>query len=211
MDSFTVSYGDPQTVAVWAKRALKAKTDVLLDQRRKGREDDRLASGQAASDTASRTSTTTPSPGRGDRASPGDSVEVWFTGTRPARTCRRARSRDRSRASTSPTPLAQDTGSSVLIVANEDYTGVNPTLRRRMPARSTSTSTSPPWRPTASPRMSGMSMRRACRTTWASSATTTPSLWYLGDNRLTQDPEDEFIHSSALSTPISRSPNASST
>ncbi|MNL80168.1 hypothetical protein D3C87_2069470 [compost metagenome] len=25
VDSFTVSYGDPQTVAVWAKKALKAK------------------------------------------------------------------------------------------------------------------------------------------------------------------------------------------
>jgi hypothetical protein len=56
---------------------------------------------------------------RGTR--PGDSVEVWFTGNRPGtgpRTSERFTYR-----------LQQDADADVLVVANEDYEGVNPDQR----------------------------------------------------------------------------------
>ena len=86
--------------------------------------------------------------------------------------------------------VAQDTGNSVLIIANEDYTGVNPEETPSTRVRSTSTRTSRRSRRTARPRMSGMSTHRAFRTTSACSSHYDAVLWYLGDNRLTQDPED---------------------
>ena len=60
VDSFSVSYGDPQTVAVWAKRALKAKTMYYSINGGKATKAD-SRSGPAVNATASRTSTTTPS------------------------------------------------------------------------------------------------------------------------------------------------------
>ena len=61
VDSFDVSYGDPQTVAVTAKR--DARRDLLMNYRINGgrTRDRRPASGTAVSGTGSRTSTTTPS------------------------------------------------------------------------------------------------------------------------------------------------------
>ena len=60
IDSFSVSYGDPQTVAVWAKRAL---TDVTLHYRVDGGADTTapVQEWAAASATAPRSTTTTPS------------------------------------------------------------------------------------------------------------------------------------------------------
>ena len=60
VDSFDVSYGDPQTVAVMAKRALRpSRCSYRINGGRT-----RIAtapSGRAASATATRTTTTTPS------------------------------------------------------------------------------------------------------------------------------------------------------
>ena len=97
-------------------------------------------------------------------------VEVWFTGGDPER---RGRRRTASRASTSPTPSPR-TRATVLVIADEDYNGVNPDDAARRPRRSTSTSTSTRSPPTASRPTSGTSTPRACPTTSACSATTTP-------------------------------------
>ena len=61
VDTFDVSYGDPQTVAVTAKRALQRLQRELPDQRRPGEVAPPRRSGRAASATATRVTTTTPS------------------------------------------------------------------------------------------------------------------------------------------------------
>ena len=95
VDTFTVSYGDPQPVAVSPARSLPTDTP-LPDQRRPdahravhGVERRRALRGR-------RTTSTSPSTAaRCEGAKPGDKVEVWFTGAQAAR--------GTSRASTSPT------------------------------------------------------------------------------------------------------------
>ena len=81
----------------------------------------------------------------------------------------------------------------MLVIANEDYEGVNPTYP--------STVTKPKYARTyvkrsSAPRASalryGTSRSRACRIPSVSSSHFDAVVWYLGDNRLTQDPSDEF-------------------
>ncbi len=59
-------------------------------------------------------------------ASPGDSVEVWFTGTATGKDLPKGQKPGPVESEHFTYEVAQDTGNSVLIVANEDYTGVNP-------------------------------------------------------------------------------------
>ena len=61
VDTFDVSYGDPQTVAVVAKRALRRPAHALPHQRRPDAHRAASPSGTAVSATATRTTTTTPS------------------------------------------------------------------------------------------------------------------------------------------------------
>ena len=184
-DTFDVSYGDPQTVAVVAKRAIK---NLRVSYRING--------GSAKTATASEW-------GGGERygdenddyyaefrgqvsgAKAGDKVEVQFTGTK------------QGKKSVSSKPftytVASDTGDDVLVLADEDYTGVNPDYPGGVKA----------------PKYAAAyekAINDAGYTTdvWDIDKRGVPHdlgvlghydavVWYLGDNRLTQDPEDETI------------------
>ncbi|WP_208542952.1 M14 family metallopeptidase [Nocardioides euryhalodurans] len=196
VDSFDVSYGDPQTVAVWAKRALRnlrmhyrvdgGRTVVTNAPEWAGGErygdenDDYYAEFR----------------GRVRGADEGDEVEVWFRGVKPG---------------TGPVTsesftytVEADTDDDVLVIANEDYTGVNPTY----PAG------------TDAPKYAGAhvaAIESAGYSTdvWDVDAQGVPHdlgvldhydavLWYLGDNRITMDPEDLLT-----STPFGQLPDIS--
>jgi hypothetical protein len=117
---------------------------------------------------------------RGTRA--GDRVKVWFTGNRPGGPRRTSASFTYS--------VAEDTGNRVLVVANEDYEGVNPTFPP---------GTSAPEH--AQAYVDALAAEGIRASVWDVSKQGVPHhlgvldhfdgvAWYLGDNRLTQDPED---------------------
>jgi hypothetical protein len=184
VDSFATSYGDPQPVAVTARRDLgNLRMHYSINGRRAyqvpvtewrggeryGRDgDDYYAEFRGVV--------------RG--ADPGDEVRVWFTGNRPGkgqRTSERFTYR-----------LAEDTRHSVLVVANEDYEGANPTYPASV--------TSPKY---ADGYVKALRAQGYRASVWDVSKQGVPHhlgvlghfdavVWYLGDNRLTQDPEDEL-------------------
>jgi hypothetical protein len=111
----------------------------------------------------------------------------WRCGSAPRRV-----SKGRSTASTSRTRWRPTAGAQALIIANEDYTGVNPTY----PAGTTAPKYTDEYE--AALDASGVS-----HATWDVDAQGVPHhlgvlshfdavVWELGDNRLTQDPEDEI-------------------
>ena len=193
VDSFDVSYGDQQTVAVVAKRAVKnlrlnyriddgrTRTSSVSEWRggeRYGDEnDDYYAEFR----------------GRVRGTDPGDEVEVWFTGVKP----RAGRiSSDRFTYA-----VARDTGGDVLVIANEDYTGVNPTYPAGV--------TAPKY---VASHVAAIEEAGYSADVWDVDAQGVPHdlgvlghydavVWYLGDNRLTQDPEDEEIDTPLGSLP----------
>ncbi|MGH2970268.1 MAG: M14 family zinc carboxypeptidase [Solirubrobacteraceae bacterium] len=194
VDSFDVSYGDPQTVAVIAKRAignvrLKYRIDggrtrtVRVSEwgggERYGDEND---------DYYAELRGTVRGAGRGD------DVQAWFTGHKPGKgsvSSRRFTYR-----------VARDSGADVLVLANEDYTGVNPTYPAGTDA--------PKY---ARAHVAAIEAAGYDADVWDVDAQGVPHdlgvlahydavVWYLGDNRLTQDPEDEFI-----STPFGQLPD----
>jgi hypothetical protein len=183
VDSFGVSYGDPQPVSVTARRDLRnLRMHYSIEGRRpvkvKARE---WRGGERYGDELNRYYAEFRGVVRGAR--PGDRVRVWFTGKRPGQ--------PRSTSESFTYRLAQDRRSDVLVVANEDYEGVNPTY----PASVTSPKYARDY--VRAVRDSG---RRA--SVWDVSRQGVPDhlgvlghfdsvVWYLGDNRLTQDPEDE--------------------
>lgn len=192
VDSFDVSYGDPQPVAVVAKRSLLAKfmsyringgsTRISLVKEWQGGErygdenDDYYAEYR----------------GMVRGAEPGDTVEVWFTAFPSPRDLQRGEKLQRIESEHFSYRLAQDTGNSLLVIANEDYTGVNPTY----PAG------------TAAPKyldehVAALEANGVTPDVWDVDQQGVPhdlgvlahydaALWYLGENRLTQDPEDEL-------------------
>jgi murein tripeptide amidase MpaA len=201
VDSFAVSYGDPQPVAVVAKRSLKAKTlhysinggavtDVEIAEwaggERYGFENDDYYAEYR---------------GLVQGASPGDSVEVWFTGQTTPADLDPGEMPGKVESEHFTYELAQDTGNSVLVIANEDYTGVNPTY--------------PPG--TTAPKyvdehVAALEANGVTPDVWDVDAQGIPhhlgvlahfdsALWYLGDNRLTQDPED-FLTDTFLFGPL---------
>ena len=118
VDSFDVSYGDPQTVAVTARRdqhtqrleyrvnggrTQRARVGEWKGGERYGDERDRYYAELRGKVTGTR---------------PGDSVEVWFTARRDGRPVE---------SEHFTYTVASDTGADALILASEDYTGVNPT------------------------------------------------------------------------------------
>ena len=193
-DSFDVSYGDPQEVAVIAKRAVRGvrmqyringgRTRTAPAKEWRGGErygdenDDYFAELRAEV--------------RGTR--PGDRVEVWFAGAKP-----------RKGIVTSERftyTVKSDTRADVLVLANEDYTGVNPTY----PAGTTA----PKY---AAAHVAALRAAGYKADVWDVDAQGVPHhlgvlghykavVWYLGDNRITQDPEDELI-----STPFGELPD----
>ncbi len=193
LDPFTVSHGDPQTVAVVAKRELRrlrlnfringgparsAPTDEWQGGERYGDENEVYYAEYRGVVTG---------------AAPGDQVEVWFTAERP--NGRNARS-----ASFTYT-VAADTTARVLVVANEDYEGVNPTYDPPI--------TAPKY---AALHEAAVEASGYSADVWDVSAQGVPHdlgvlshydaiVWYLGDNRFTQDPEDELVETFAGDLP----------
>lgn len=184
LDTFDVSYGDPQTVGVVAKRALRGlEMSYRIDggrvrtvgaaeweggERYGGENDDYYAEYR----------------GRVRFADPGDRVQVWFSGRLPGRgfvSSKRFTYR-----------VAADTGGDVLVIANEDYTGVNPTYPEGTDG--------PKY---ADAHVAAIEAAGYSADVWDVDAQGVPHdlgvlshydavLWYLGDNRITQDPEDEL-------------------
>ncbi len=193
-DTFDVSYGDPQTVATVAKRALRdkrmtyringgsAKTTSVREwgggERYGDENDDYYAEYR----------------GQVKGAKAGDKVEVQFTGVKPGRGPVKSKPFTYS--------VASDTGSDVLVLADEDYTGVNPDYPASVDA--------PKY---ASDYEQAINDAGYSTDVWDIDKRGVPHdlgvldhydavVWYLGDNRLTQDPEDETI-----STPFGQLPD----
>ncbi len=150
--------------------------------------------------SASRTTTTTPSTAaRCVATEPGDEVEVWFTAVSKDRddatgdTDASTEVTARSRANTSRTRSRPTPGSSVLILANEDYTGVNPAFPDPLGG-------GPKY---VDEHVAAFEANGITPDVWDVDAQGVPHdlgvlshyttvLWYLGDNRLTQDIDDFF-------------------
>ncbi|MBN2624991.1 MAG: immune inhibitor A [Acidimicrobiales bacterium] len=184
VDSFAVSYGDPQPVAVTARRAQlfrwmnysidggpvrRSAVSEWQGGERYGDEGDSLY-GEFR--------------GTVEGAAPGDSVEVWFQGFEPGRGF--------VESERFTYVLESDTDASALIIANEDYTGVNPTY----PAGTTAPKHADAY-------AAALDANGVSHATFDVDAQGVPHhlgvlghfdavVWEMGDNRLTQDPEDEI-------------------
>jgi hypothetical protein len=186
VDSFDVSYGDPQTVAVVAKRALKRiELNYRIDNgKTKTAKVSEWRGGERYGDENDRYYAEFRGEVRGTR--PGDRVKVWFS-------AEKSRHHDVDSPSFTYT-VKSDTGAKVLVLANEDYTGVNPTF---------------PNPPGGGPKYAAAHLD-AVRSAgygadlWDVDAQGVPHdlgvlshykaiVWYLGENRITQDPEDFLI------------------
>ena len=183
LDSFDVSYGDPQTVAVNARRdirnlvmrySINSGTASTASVRE-------WSGGERYGDEADRYYAEFRGVVRG--AKPGDSVRVWFTGDRPGRGQRTSESFSYR--------LVEDTQNTVLVIANEDYEGVNPKYPPSV--------TAPKY---ADSYVAALRAQGFNASVWDVSRQGVPHhlgvlghfngvVWYLGDNRLTQDREDE--------------------
>ncbi|WP_211254447.1 M14 family metallopeptidase [Knoellia sinensis] len=191
MDTFEVSHGASQEVAVTAKRSLRnrnfhyrvnggpARTAAAPEwaggERYGDENDDYYAEFRG----------TVP----GARA--GDRVEAWFTGVETAQgngTAGRVESEHMTYTVEDSTP------GDVLVIADEDYKGVNPTY----PAGTNA----PKY---AAQHVAALEAAGYDADVWDIDAQGVPHhlgvlghydavLWYLGDNRLTQDAEDERIN-----------------
>ena len=181
VDSFDVSYGDPQTVAVIARRD---QHNQRLEYRVNGGRTRRAhvgewKGGERYGDERDRYYAELRGKVTGTR--PGDSVEVWFTARRDGR---------HVESEHFTYTVASDTGADALILASEDYTGVNPTY----PAG------------TAAPKYAdeyaaALDANGISHATWDVDAQGVPHplgvlshfdvvVWETGDDRLVQDPED---------------------
>lgn len=196
VDSFDVSYGDPQTVGVVAKRAIKRlRMRYRIDD---GRIRTTRAPEWAGGERYGDENDDYYAEFRGTvrKARPGDEVEVWFSGIKPGRGWVRS---DRFTYT-----VESDTGHDVLIIANEDYTGANPDY----PAGTTA----PKY---ADAHVAAVEDAGYTADVWDVDAQGVPHdlgvldhydavLWYLGDNRITMDPEDVLT-----STPFGDLPDIS--
>ncbi|WP_139416207.1 M14 family metallopeptidase [Agromyces laixinhei] len=192
VDSFTVSYGDPQPVAVIAKRDLTAKFMQyrINDGRMRVSLVREWQGGERYGDENDDYYAEYRGTVRG--ADPGDTVEVWFSAFPSIRDLLNGEQFRKIESEHFSYTLAQDTGSPALVIANEDYTGVNPTY----PAGTTA----PKY---LDEHVAALVANGVTPDTWDVDAQGVPhplgvlshfdtALWYLGDNRLTQDPEDEL-------------------
>jgi hypothetical protein len=183
VDSFDVSYGDPQTVAVTARRELRGLVmKYSINGRHAKTSSTKLwKGGERYGDEG----TTYYGEFRGvvRGARPGDRVKVWFQAVKPGA--------GRRTSESFTYRLAQDTGRKVIVIADEDTNGVNPTY----PAGTTSKY--------VSTYLQALHRAGLRATVWDVSTQGVPhhlgvlshfrgAVWYIGDNRLTQDPEDEL-------------------
>ncbi len=201
VDKFTVSRGDPQTVAVWAKRALD---DVRLRYRvNDGRtQTARVSEWESGERYGGDENDEYYAELRGlvRGADDGDEVTVWFTAEEDRRggdddddddsRGRDGDDRDRDVESERFTyTVENDTGADVLVLVNEDYKGVDP-----LPA------------PTDGPKyveehVAAIDAAGYDTDVWDLDADGVPHdlgvlshydavVWYVGDNRVTRDPHD---------------------
>ncbi len=181
VDSFDVSYGDPQTVSVVAKRALgnKRLRYRINDGPTQTARVSEWAGGERYGDENDDYYAEYRGQVRG--ASPGDEVEVWFTATRSGASVQSERF---------TYSLASDTGDDVLVIANEDYEGVDPKYPGSVK--------NPKYDET---HLQALEDAGYTADVWDVDAQGVPHdlgvlghydavLWYLGDNRLTADRED---------------------
>ncbi len=182
VDAFDTSYGDPQTVAVTARRDQR---DRRLKYRINGGRVHRLPvaewrGGERYGDERDVYYAEYRATIRGAR--PGDDVEVWFTASRSRRGTVESDHFTYAQAS--------DSGADALVIANEDYTGVNPAY----PAGTTGPKYADDY--AAALEANGISSA-----TWDVDAQGVPHplgvlahfdavVWESGDDRLPQEPED---------------------
>jgi hypothetical protein len=205
LDSFAVSYGDPQTVAVTARRSLNGlKLNYSINGGRVRRTSTKEWQG---GERYGGTGNTYYAEFRGQvrGADVGDKVDVWFTGRRSrnaaATSSSRLSERREQQSEHFTYTLAQKSNAKVVVIANEDYEGVNPTYPDSV--------TAPKY---AQGYVDELKSKGIDAVVWNVSKQGVPhplgvldhfkaAVWYLGDNRLSQDPEDEQI--SFLGTPQS--------
>ncbi|RJK96538.1 zinc carboxypeptidase [Vallicoccus soli] len=192
VDAFEVSYGTRQPVAVTAKRALR---DVVMRYRVNGRGPvyrvpvREWRGGERYGDENDDYYAELRGVVRGARE--GDRVTVWFEG----------RERGLSRSERFTYTVENASRNDVLVVANEDYTGVNPTYPDEVTAPKH-----------LQAHLDALAANGVGADTWDVDAQGVPHhlgvlghygtvLWYLGDNRLTQDPEDELTEYGSAQLP----------
>ncbi len=211
VDPFDVSYGASQTVAVVAKKALRGlRLNYSVNGGRVRQAPVRAwKGGERYGDSGRRHYSEFRGRVRGTK--PGDSVEVWFTaaggrsilaasaGDAVANTAPdTARSRRSSEHFTYT--VARTRRADVVVIADEDYNGVNPTYSPALSA--------PKY---AQSYVDDLAAKGITAAVWDVSTQGVPhhlgvlshfkaAVWYLGDNRLTQDPEDE--QTDLLGTPL---------
>ncbi len=188
VDAFDVSYGSPQTVAAVAKRALE---NVQLNYSINGGPVQQIAAtewaggeryGNEANDYYAEVRAAI-------SAAEGDEVEAWFTGEDDG--IERGSTAVESKHFTYT--VESSTGNEVLVIANEDYEGVNPNYPDSV--------TAPKY---ADAHVQALTDAGYSSDVWDVDAQGVPHdlgvlshydavVWYLGDNRLTQDAEDRLI------------------
>lgn len=201
VDPFEVSYGDPQPVAVTAKRALQAKT--LHYSINGGKEVKRQIAEWDGGERYGDENDDYYAEYRGlvEGANPGDTVEVWFTGTATGKDLPKGQKPGKVESEHFTYELAEDSDHSVLVIANEDYTGYNPEPAPR--------NDGPKY---LDEHIAALEANGVTPSVWDVDAQGVPhhlgvlshfdaGLWYLGDNRLTQDQEDVLTQYGAAQLP----------
>ncbi|MEV6030153.1 M14 family zinc carboxypeptidase [Nonomuraea sp. NPDC052116] len=181
-DSFSVSYGDPQPVAVTARRSLLGK--VLRFRVNGGPAQTRPLSEWQGGKRYGDENDLFFAEYRGtvSGAKPGDKVEVWFQGFKQGTGL--------VSSSHFTYTLAKDSAAKVLIVANEDYTGFNPDYPPSVTAPKHTTTYK-----------KALQAAGYASETWDVDAQGVPDhlgvlshfkgvVWELGDNRLSMDQQD---------------------
>jgi hypothetical protein len=194
VDSFDVSYGDPQTVAVTARRSQVLRwMNYSING---GRTHRRLVSEWDGGERYGGEADVYYAEYRGEvrGAKPGDEVEVWFNAVELTRGFVESEHFTYT--------LASDSGAEALILANEDYTGVNPTYPAGTDA--------PKY---ADEYAAALDANGVSHATFDMDALGVPHplgvlshfdavVWELGDNRLTQDPEDALTDIFLFQNPL---------
>ena len=204
VDSFAISYGDPQPVAVTARRDLR---NLAMNYSINGGRDLRVPVREWRG---------------GERY--GDEADVYYA-EYPRRRPRSRAGRQRRRSGSPAAGPARATGPASPSPTSWPRTPgsrcwCSPTRTTRASTRRpTPTGTEPKYaartsrrsRPPATTPRSGMCPPGRAAPPRRPRGTSRPCVWYLGDNRLTQDPEDAETEISATSTRRPRWPSGSST
>ena len=199
VDTFEVSYGDPQTVAVTAKREIsKLRMNYRINNgKTKTVNASEWRGGERYGDENKRYYGEFRGEVKGARA--GDRVKVWFSGEKKGKGWRHGR--DDVESAPFTYTVKQDTNAKVLVLADEDYTGVNPTYPPGTNA--------PQY---AAAHLAAVRAAGYSADLWDLDKDGVPHdlgilshydaiVWYLGDNRYTQDPEDELIDTAGIFGP----------